>query len=79
MTGTGNLKKHHRLEALARRDALAPAWRIEASLGIADSGARLTAEIRNDGSATVPQRDARLFMRFDPARAALLPDETAKA
>lgn len=44
-----------------------------------DSGMRLTAEIRNDGSATVPQRDARLFMRFDPARAAILPDETAKA
>jgi spermidine/putrescine transport system ATP-binding protein len=45
----------------------------------ADSGARLTAEVRNDGSATVPQRDARLFMRFDPAQAAILPDETAKA
>jgi spermidine/putrescine transport system ATP-binding protein len=44
-----------------------------------DTGAQLTAEVRNDGSATVPQRDARLFMRFDPARAAILPDETAKA
>jgi spermidine/putrescine transport system ATP-binding protein len=44
-----------------------------------DSGAQLTAEVRNDGSATVPQREARMFMRFDPARAAILPDETAKA
>jgi spermidine/putrescine transport system ATP-binding protein len=44
-----------------------------------DTGARLTAEVRNDGSATVPERDARLFMRFDPDRGAILPDETAKA
>jgi len=33
-----SLKKLHRLEALARRDALDPAWRIEASLKIAESG-----------------------------------------
>lgn len=46
---------------------------------MSDSGARLTAEVRNDGSATVPQREARMFMRFDPARAAILPDDTAKA
>jgi len=44
-----------------------------------DSGAQLTAEIRNDGSATVPERGSRLFMRFDPARGAILPDETRKA
>ena len=46
---------------------------------MSDSGASLTAEIRNDGSATVPQREARMFMHFDPARAAILPDDTAKA
>jgi spermidine/putrescine transport system ATP-binding protein len=46
---------------------------------MSDSGANLTAEIRNDGSASVPQREARMFMRFDPARAAILPDDTAKA
>jgi len=44
-----------------------------------DSGAPLTAEVRNDGSATVPERGGRLFMRFDPARGAILPDETQKA
>ena len=31
------LKKHLRLEALARRDALDPQWRIEASLGMAEA------------------------------------------
>jgi 5-formyltetrahydrofolate cyclo-ligase len=34
------LKKHHRLEALGRRDALDPVWRIEASLAMADVAAR---------------------------------------
>jgi spermidine/putrescine transport system ATP-binding protein len=42
--------------------------------GTAENGARLTAEIRNDGSATVPAPGTRLFMSFDPARAAILPD-----
>jgi spermidine/putrescine transport system ATP-binding protein len=42
----------------------------------ADTGARLTAELRNDGSTAVPERGARMFMRFDPARAAILPDES---
>jgi 5-formyltetrahydrofolate cyclo-ligase len=41
MTAPGKLKKHHRLEALARRDALDPVWRIEASLKIAETGAGL--------------------------------------
>ncbi len=35
MTSLKDLKKHLRLEALGRRDALEPAWRIEASLGMA--------------------------------------------
>jgi spermidine/putrescine transport system ATP-binding protein len=46
---------------------------------LSDSGAMLTAEIRNDGAATVPERGSRMFMRFEPARAAILPDESAKA
>jgi spermidine/putrescine transport system ATP-binding protein len=42
--------------------------------GHTDSGARLTAEIRNDGSATVPAPGSKLYMSFDAARAAILPD-----
>jgi 5-formyltetrahydrofolate cyclo-ligase len=41
MAGNTSLKKRHRLEALARRDALDPAWRIEASLTIAERGTEL--------------------------------------
>lgn len=41
-----------------------------------DSGADFTAEIRNDGVARLPDPGARLFMRFDAARAVILPDET---
>jgi 5-formyltetrahydrofolate cyclo-ligase len=36
-----DLKKTLRQEALARRDALDPAWRIEASLAMAETGAAL--------------------------------------
>jgi spermidine/putrescine transport system ATP-binding protein len=42
----------------------------------ADTGQRLTAELRNDGSSTAPERDKRMFMRFDPAQASILPDQT---
>jgi spermidine/putrescine transport system ATP-binding protein len=45
----------------------------------ADTGAKLTAELRNDGSGGVPQSGARMFMRFDPAHGAILPDETHAA
>ncbi|HEY5820061.1 MAG TPA: 5-formyltetrahydrofolate cyclo-ligase [Mesorhizobium sp.] len=38
MTSLKQLKKNLRLEALARRDALDPQWRIEASLAMADAG-----------------------------------------
>ncbi len=44
-----------------------------------DSGAALTSELRNDGSATVPERGARMFMSFDAARAAILPDANVRA
>jgi spermidine/putrescine transport system ATP-binding protein len=48
--------------------------------GQTESGARLTAEIRNDGSATVPAAGTRLYMSFDAERAAILPDhDGAKA
>ena len=39
MTSSKDLKKQLRLEALGRRDALDVAWRIEASLRMADAGA----------------------------------------
>ncbi|NHB77152.1 ABC transporter ATP-binding protein [Rhodobacter calidifons] len=43
-----------------------------------DTGAHLTAEIRNDGSATVPERGAKLYMSFAPERAAILPDANVR-
>ncbi len=42
--------------------------------GTTADGKHLTAEIRNDGSATVPAPGTRLTMRFEAARAAILPD-----
>ncbi len=42
--------------------------------GMSDQGVRLTAEIRNDGSATVPAPGTKMHMTFEPARAAILPD-----
>jgi spermidine/putrescine transport system ATP-binding protein len=47
--------------------------------GRSDSGADLTAELRNDGSASVPEKGARAYMSFDPARAAILPDANVRA
>ncbi len=44
-----------------------------------ESGAHLIAEVRNDGIAKLPESGARMFMRFEPARAVILPDETKKA
>jgi spermidine/putrescine transport system ATP-binding protein len=41
-----------------------------------DTGLHFTAEVRNDGAAKLPERGAKLFMRFDPTRAVILPDET---
>ena len=43
-----------------------------------DTGAHLTSELRNDGSATVPEKGARVHMSFDPARAAILPDANVR-
>jgi spermidine/putrescine transport system ATP-binding protein len=43
-----------------------------------DSGAMLTSELRNDGSATVPQAGAKMFMSFAAARAAILPDANVR-
>lgn len=40
MNAPRDLKKQLRLEALARRDALDPAWRIEASLDMAETARR---------------------------------------
>jgi spermidine/putrescine transport system ATP-binding protein len=43
-----------------------------------DSGATLTSELRNDGSATVPALGEKMFMSFDAARAAILPDANVR-
>ena len=43
-----------------------------------ESGKIVVAEIRNDGSATVPDVGARLYASFDAARAALLPDANVR-
>src|SRR5690606_13907599 len=40
MSAQGPLKRRRREEALARRDALDPLWRIEAALDIAELGDR---------------------------------------
>jgi len=39
-----------------------------------DNGTTLVAELRNDGSATVPAPGTRMHLTFDAARAAILPD-----
>jgi hypothetical protein len=44
----------------------------------ADTGAHLTAEVRNDRVTQLPERGARLFMRFDAERALILPDESRR-
>ena len=46
--------------------------------GLSHSGKTITAEIRNDGAATVPEVGAKLHARFDAARAALLPDANVR-
>jgi spermidine/putrescine transport system ATP-binding protein len=43
-----------------------------------DDGKLITAEIRNDGSANVPDIGAKLYASFDAARAALLPDANVR-
>lgn len=44
--------------------------------GVTDNGTTLTAELRNDGSATVPAPGTQMHMTFDAARAAILPNTT---
>ncbi|WP_309667583.1 ABC transporter ATP-binding protein [Tabrizicola sp.] len=41
---------------------------------VSDSGMTFLSELRNDGSATVPELGTKLHVSFDPARAAILPD-----
>ncbi len=45
---------------------------------ITENGTHLTAELRNDGAATVPATGSRLHMTFDAQRSAILPDSSAK-
>ncbi len=47
-------------------------------LAISETGAKLAAEIRNDGQATVPGMGAKMFMSFDAERAAILPDANVR-
>ena len=41
---------------------------------VTDSGMKMVAELRNDGSAAVPEIGAQVWMGFDAAQAAILPD-----
>ncbi|MFN0116546.1 MAG: ABC transporter ATP-binding protein [Paracoccaceae bacterium] len=43
-----------------------------------EKGTQLTAELRNDGAATVPAPGSKMWMSFDPDRAVILADQTAK-
>lgn len=43
--------------------------------GVTESGFKLAAELRNDGSGAAPAPGTKLHVSFDPERAALLPDE----
>jgi spermidine/putrescine transport system ATP-binding protein len=45
----------------------------------AAGGQHLTAEVRNDGTGTLPERGERVFMRFEPQGASILLDETKGA
>jgi 5-formyltetrahydrofolate cyclo-ligase len=56
LTDIKSLKKQLRLEALARRDALAPMFRIEASLGMADAAELLAIEPGQTVSGFWPMR-----------------------
>ena len=42
--------------------------------GVTDNGTTLVAELRNDGSATVPATGSRMHMTFDARNSSLLPD-----
>ena len=44
-----------------------------------ENGTPLVAELRNDGSATVPAAGSKLWMSFDAARSAILPDGKTEA
>ena len=72
------LKKQLRAEALARRDALDPQWRIEASLGMAEWAQRIPVEPSDVVSGFWPMRsevDVRPLMfafREQGARLAML-------
>jgi len=43
------------------------------------TGMTFAAEVRNDGASAVPERGAQMHMSFDAARAAILPDESARS
>ena len=45
----------------------------------AANGAEWVAQIRNDGSATVPATGTTLYLSFEPVHAAILPDQSGRA
>jgi spermidine/putrescine transport system ATP-binding protein len=44
---------------------------------VSQNGTHLTAELRNDGLATVPAPGTKMHMSFDAAKAAILPDTSS--
>lgn len=46
---------------------------------VTDSGMKMVAELRNDGTSPVPAIDTQVWMSFDAARAAILPDASTRA
>ncbi|MEZ5754779.1 MAG: ABC transporter ATP-binding protein [Paracoccaceae bacterium] len=46
---------------------------------VTDSGMKMVAELRNDGTSAVPAIDTQVWMSFDAARAAILPDASTRA
>ena len=45
---------------------------------VTENGTELTAELRNDGSATVPAAGSKMHMAFDAKNSSILPDSASK-
>ena len=87
--GKGDVKlyvrpEHMTLQALPGAENSVPVTVADVSFegnfiavqGVTANGTTLTAELRNDGSATVPAPGTQMHMTFDAARAAILPNTT---
>ncbi len=92
-TATGSVKlyvrpEHMILSSTAGAENSVPVTLTEVSFegnfisvqGVTDNGTTLVAELRNDGSATVPAAGSRVHMTFDARNSSILPDsETSGA